>query len=124
MKVFTLFIICYLWCAVGANISTTGTYYDEIELPDAIKIDEPLATGVFIDQSFHICSLRDGCNYIIKDTRNNEYTLLEKEADIPANKDFLRIWRKMQGLYIIHYDIWSRKLARNFFVNPGLISGS
>ena len=77
-------------------IDATGTFYEEITESDGKTIyAEPMQRSSFIHKSYHQCSMKETCNYVIRDTTNETFLLYNSEDELPQNKTGLRIWKKI-----------------------------
>ena len=104
---------------IHSFIDATGTFYQEITESDGTTIDaESIHQSTLIHESFHQCSMKETCNYVIKDIASGSFLLYDKEDDLPQNKTGLRIWKK------IHFGkccIKSNSLMRGKFCSSYMI---
>ena len=97
-----LLVTCVM-AGKGACTSTMGHFFHEQHLPDS-NVMKDTATTSPLQESFHFCSSKEECNYIIKDSRNGVFSAKEKEGDLPADKRYFRIWKKIKpGIHDLFY---------------------
>ena len=87
-----------IFCCICSSVyASTGVFFTEIELSNSDKMKEGFTSSVPIDKSFHLCSLQDTCNYVIRDTVTDEYQMFANESVLPADKALMQIWKKEKG---------------------------
>ena len=90
-----LFISIFL-IASEIYVCAAGMFYEEITEAVGHTINgESIQQSALIHKSFHLCSMKESCNYIIKDTTRGNFILYDSEDQIPQNKFGLRIWKKL-----------------------------
>ena len=78
-----------------ATLTSQGVFFEELESSNSNVVgDRTLAS--LTDAPFHYCYSNSDCNYVIKDTRTGKFSIKEKEDNLPAEKQFLRIWKKVK----------------------------
>ena len=92
-KTMIFLVACYCMC----NAIVSAVFYMEVSLPESIKSDASTAT-MSVHKFHYQCNLRDTCNFVIKDTRSQKYTIYDKEDDLPSDRHWYRIWRKMPDI--------------------------
>ena len=93
-----LLVTCLVVTEVACT-STMGHFFHEQHLPDS-NVMKDTATTSFLQESFHFCSGKEECNYVIKDTENGVISIRENEEHLPADKRYFRIWKKIKpGIY-------------------------
>ena len=104
---------------IHSFIDATGTFYEEITESDGKTIyAEPMQRSSFIHKSFHQCSIKETCNYVIKNIASGSFLLYDSEDDLPQNKTGLRIWKK---IYHGKCYIKSHSLMRGKFCSSNMI---
>ena len=94
MTVLGIIIICLLASHTinGAN----GVYFEEISATDGNMIIEALMQRTpIIHKSFHQCSITAYCNYVIKNSTTERFSIYNSSADLPLNTTGHRIWKKL-----------------------------
>ena len=86
----TLLVACIM-AAKGASL--TGSFFHEQQFPESNLLNDTAGTS-HLQRSFHLCSLKSECNYVIQDIRTGEFHFREKEEDLPGEKRHFRIWKK------------------------------
>ena len=71
-----------------------GHFFQEEPIPNSNLMKETVMNN--LEPSFHRCSLNEECNYVFKDTRSGEFCTRRSEADIPNDKRYLRVWKKIK----------------------------
>ena len=92
IRILALYAI--MWPMVRSHTSTVGHFYQEQQLSNSDLMEETLASNS--ETWCHLCSLSEGCKYVVKDTRNGELSIKRTEADLPIDKRYLRIWKKIK----------------------------
>lgn len=92
--VYLLFIACFC----QAYTKQYEAYFEEISTSqgDDEHNDGDFAMSNSIHESFHRCSVsEEDCNFVVKDKRKNEYSLIANQKDLPEMREGYRIWKKM-----------------------------
>ena len=91
-------VLAAYFCIVTAsfaNLASHGVFFDELEFPNQDVTSETTLASLF-ETPFQTCYSNDYCNYVVKDTRTGKFSTKEKESDLPAEKKFQRIWKKVK----------------------------
>ena len=79
---------------VHACSMTMGHFFIEEHFPNSNLMKETIMND--LEPSFHWCSSKEDCNYVVKDTKSGEFNTKGSEVDLPSDKQYLRIWRKIE----------------------------
>ena len=94
MSLLEFLSICFMFILGSADAAKA--IYEEIRESDGRKISEKLLhQTAFIHKSFHECSLKSICKYVINDMSNGKFTIYNSEYKLPLKKKGLRIWKKL-----------------------------
>ena len=73
---------------------TTGTWFQKISDCSENAYD------VF-NKNFHQCSMKEECNFLVKNLKTKVFKIVFEEKDLPTNQKGFVVWRKMRkGEYI------------------------
>ena len=78
------------------NGISSATFYEEVSSLAAIRNDSD-AEKWTIHKYHHQCSIREACNFVVKDVRSQSYSTYSDENELPLDRTWHRIWRKMAG---------------------------
>ena len=90
----TLLLCTGILPTVHTYTSTMGHFFHEEQLPDSNITKETMM--ITSESTFHWCSLKEECSYVVKDTRNGKFHTKSSEADLPIDKRYLHSWKKVQ----------------------------
>ena len=91
-------VLAAYFCIVTAsfaNLASHGVFFDELEFHNQDVTSETTLASLF-ETPFQTCYSNDYCNFVVKDTRTGKFSTKEKESDLPAEKQFRRIWKKVK----------------------------
>ena len=91
-------VLLLVICIIAAKFvckSTKGHFFQEQKMSGSAAMRDVTTASLF-QESFHSCSLKCECNYVIKDIRTGEFSIREKEEDLPTDMQYFRIWKKMK----------------------------
>ena len=74
----------------------SATFYEEISSLAAIGNDSEAAKWT-IHKYHHQCSIREACYFVVKDVRSQSYMTYSDENELPLDRAWHRIWRKIAG---------------------------
>ena len=115
---FTVGLLVIYLMTIDSFIDATGTFYEEITESDGKTIyAESMHRSSLIHKSFHQCSMKETCNYVIKDIASGSFLLYNSEDDLPQNRTGLRIWKK---IYFGKCCIKSNSLMRGKFCSSNM----
>ena len=96
IMIITLAILLLFRMASHGIVDAARIFYEEISEADGSTIvEESMKRTPMIHRSYHQCSMKEYCNYIIKNLTSNEFSLYNSEEDLPRKRATLRIWRKV-----------------------------
>ena len=96
IMIISLAILLLFRMASHGIVDAARIFYEEISEADGSTIVEAsIKRTPMIHRSYHQCSMKEYCNYIIKNLTSNEFTLYNSEEDLPRKRTTLRIWRKV-----------------------------
>ena len=77
-------------------VAAAGIFYEELSEAEGNTVtDASMQRTPIIHNSVHGCSIKESCNYVVKDTSTGKFTLYNSENDLPHEWAGLRIWRKI-----------------------------
>lgn len=73
-----------------------------VEMPNiGSSQNQDMSKTIFTDASFHECSMKNACNFVVRDQRTGAYALYSQEKDIPDNQAGLQVFKKKRMFFII-----------------------
>ena len=88
-----ILMICLL--VAHPIFDANGIFYEEISEGDGNTIiEDSMQRTSIIHRSFHACSMKKDCKYVIKELASGMLTLYNRGSDLPLKRIGLRIWKK------------------------------
>ena len=76
-------------------IHANGVFYEEMLGPNGVATFEDSSRGSsFIHETFHLCSMTETCNFVIKNIASGMFSQYSSEAEFPQSKTGFRVWKK------------------------------
>ena len=97
MSAIKMALIMLTVCILLHTRFTTATFYSEIS-PTAAIWNDTSTTLRLIHKYYHQCSIKDICNFVVKDVRRQTYSIHSSEDELPSSREWYRIWRKMPDI--------------------------
>ena len=91
LRTFLFFLLAF-----HNDVDAAGSFFEEISAIDGNTInEESMQRTPIIQKSFHQCSMKELCNYVVKYVPTGKFTLYDSEDDLPQNRTGLQIWKKV-----------------------------
>ena len=88
--VFTYIIVSTL----AMEKSTFSGYFVEVTCRNE-TVSKSGHSEIYLNKYFHRCSINATCNYIGICTKTHNVTLYSREFDVPFNKNWFRVWKRV-----------------------------
>ena len=90
-RVLLLFLLTF-----SKGVDVDAIFFEEISAADGNTINEDsMQRTPIIHKFFHQCSMKELCNYVIKNVITSKFTMYDSEDDLPTNRTGIRIWKKI-----------------------------
>ena len=89
------FLIFLSICIANRHGFANAVFFEETSSLSVIENDHDTESWV-IHKKYHQCSMKNDCNFVVKDIRSKQFSTFENVKDLPSDKEWLRIWKKME----------------------------